>query len=85
MSSARKFWAEFKEPYKAKKKLIFALRESVLGIQLVRHDRLVDFSEGNEYHRDLFENTVISDWDSLRNWFHPRYELQLTLFRVSGI
>jgi hypothetical protein len=48
-------------------------RELLLGLQLAASGRIVDFSEGNSHHHQLFA-AEMSSWEELKDWFHPLYE-----------
>jgi predicted nucleotidyltransferase len=57
---------------KSKKNIVHGLRYLLLAKQLLELEKIVDFTAGNEFWRELMQNEW-RDWDEIENKFKPLY------------
>ena len=56
-------------PYIAKKSLWHSLRIYLFGIQMMRYERIVDFTVANKYYNEIINSP--NDWEYLKNKYQP--------------
>jgi hypothetical protein len=78
VNEASKHFNRFKQKWYqdrrlAKKNVVYAIRGLMYGIQIARHDRIVDFCEANEFYYSLLADTI-EDYTAAEDKYRPLYQ-----------
>lgn len=69
-------------PYCGKKSLWHCLRVLLFGIQLMNNDKIVDYTEANQYYDDIVRNEI-NDWEYFRQKYKPIYNQIHSQFKIA--
>lgn len=81
VKSKKKFEVEAdRNVYIAKKSLFHSLRIIDFGIQIAKHNKIMDYSSCNTLWEDIYTDPS-EEWDSYKNKYHELFNSSLTEFR----
>lgn len=69
------------DPHIGKKSLFHSLRIIMFGIQLAKHNKIVDYTVANKYWDEIVGNEC-NDWEFYKKTYKPIYNNLMTEFRV---